>query len=103
MGCLLVIVLVFGSRAALIIWWLIDHQLFVSAFTNWVLPGGFTLPVWVWPLLGVIIVPWTTLAYLFLFPGGIHGFEWIILGIAFLFDVAGHGGTYRHRNRLFNN
>lgn len=102
MGCIAVIFLVFGSRAALLVWWLIDQQIFILAFKNWVLPGSFTLPIWAWPLIGAIFLPVTTLAYLFLFPGGITGFEWIILVIAFLFDLAGHGGGYYHRNRLSN-
>lgn len=102
MGCLAVIILVFGSRAGLIIWWISDPQRFILAFQNWALPGTFTLPVWIWPLAGAIFLPWTTLAYLFLFQGGITGFEWIIMVIALLFDLAGHGGGYYHRNRISN-
>jgi hypothetical protein len=49
---------------------------------------------------GAIFLPWTTLAYLFLFPGGIVGYEWIVLGVAFLIDLASHGGTYYHRSRI---
>jgi hypothetical protein len=49
---------------------------------------------------GAIFLPWTTLAYLFLFPGGIVGYEWIVLGVAFLIDIASHGGTYYHRSRI---
>lgn len=45
------------------------------------------------------LLTWT-LAYLLLFPGGIVGYEWVLLGIAFLVDLTGHGGTYRHRNRM---
>jgi hypothetical protein len=56
----------------------------------------------VWGVLGFIFLPWTTLAYLFLFPGGIVGYEWIVLGVALLVDLAGHGGGYRHRRRVFH-
>ena len=35
-----------------------------------------------------------------MFQGGIVGTEWLILGVAFLIDIAGHGGSYRHRNRI---
>jgi hypothetical protein len=100
MGCIIVILLVFGSRAGLIVWWLLNPQYFVLAFKNWILPGTITFPLWVWPLLGAIFLPWTTLAYLFLYPGGITGYEWIILVVAFLFDMAGHGGGYYNRNRF---
>jgi len=85
---------------AIVAWWLMDQPLFILAFKNWVLPGNMTLPDWAWPLLGTIFLPWTTLAYLFLFPGGIVGYEWIALGVALLFDLAGHGGSYQHRDRF---
>jgi hypothetical protein len=97
--CIIVIFLVFGSRIAILAWWLLDKPLFMLAFQNWAL-GSLTLPVWAWPLLGAIFLPWTTLAYLFLFPGGIEGYKWIVIGIALLFDLAGHGGSYYHRDRI---
>jgi hypothetical protein len=100
MCCIATIALVFTSRIALFLWWLTDRPLFATAFQNWSQPTGLMIPVWIWPLVGGIFVPWTTLVYLFLFPGGIVGYEWIILGVAFLVDIAGHGGTYRHRNRI---
>lgn len=100
MCCLTTIFLFFGSRLTILVWWLTDPQRFGQAFANWVLPGGFALPVWVWTLLGGFFLPWTTLAYLLLFQGGVVGYEWIVLGVALLADLAGHGGAYRHRNRI---
>jgi hypothetical protein len=100
MCCITTIVLVFGSRLAIFIWWLADQPLFALAFKNWILPGNIAFPVWLWTLLGGIFLPWTTLAYLFLFPGGITGYEWIVLAAAVLIDLAGHGGTYHHRDRI---
>ena len=100
MCCITTIALVFTSRIALFVWWLADRPLFNLAFQNWTLPGGIVLPAWVWTLLGGIFIPWTTLAYIFLFPGGIVGFEWLVLGIALLVDLAGHGGSYRQRDRF---
>ena len=70
MCCITTLVLVLISRITLFLWWLSDRPLFALAFKNWVLPGNISIPVWIWPLLGGIFVPWTTLAYLFLFPGG---------------------------------
>jgi hypothetical protein len=100
MCCITTIVLEFGSRIAILVWWLADRQRFVLAFKNWALPVNFAIPMWVWPLLGAIFLPWTTLAYLFVFPGGVMGYKWIVLGIALLIDLAGYSGGYRHRNRL---
>ncbi|MGA2112341.1 MAG: hypothetical protein ABSG98_09380 [Anaerolineales bacterium] len=100
MCCITTIFLEFGSRIAILVWWLVDPQRFVLAFKNWALPINFAIPLWVWPLLGAIFLPWTTLAYLFVFPGGVMGYKWIVLGIALLIDLAGYSGGYRHRNRL---
>jgi len=94
MCCIVTLALVLSSRIALFVWWLSDRQLFTLAFGNWPQPG------WIWPLLGAIFLPWTTLAYLFVFPNSIAGFDWIILGVAFLIDLSGHGGSYRNRNRF---
>ena len=99
MCCITTILLVFVSRIAILFLWLSNQQIFTLAFKNWVIPG-IALPAWVWALLGAIFLPWTTLAYLFLFPDGIVGVEWIVLGVALLVDLAGHSGSYRHRNRL---
>lgn len=100
MCCITTIGLVLISRLAILIWWLTDREIFTLAFKNWILPGGVGFPAWVWGLLGAIFLPWTTLAYLFLFPGGIVGYEWLILVVAFLIDMSGHGGSYRHRHRF---
>ena len=98
--CIGTIILALVPRIAILLWWLADSQLFNLAFKNWALPGTFAIPAWAWTLLGGIFVPWTTLAYLFVFPGGVVGYEWIVLGIALLIDLAGHGGSYHHRNRV---
>ncbi len=99
MCCITTLALVLISRIAIIYWWLVDPQRFILAFQNWEVLG-ISLPVWLWPLLGALFLPWTTLAYLFVFPGGITGYEWILLGVALLVDLTGHGGSYRHRRRI---
>ncbi|MDD5370923.1 MAG: hypothetical protein PHQ40_17715 [Anaerolineaceae bacterium] len=99
MCCITTLVLVFISRIGILYWWLTDPQRFAQAFEGWILPG-FVLPTWAWALLGGIFLPWTTLAYLYVSPGGVMGYEWIVLGAGLLVDLAGHGGSYRHRNRV---
>ena len=49
------------------------------------------------PLLGLIFLPWTLLMYLIVFPGGVVGFDWLILGLGLLADIAGYSGGYRQR------
>jgi hypothetical protein len=92
--CLTTIFLVLISRIAILLWWLADSQHFTLAFNNMVFPA------WFWTLAGGIFLPWTTLAYLLVFQGGIGEYKWIVLGVAFLIDLAGHGGTAHHSHRF---
>jgi len=101
MCCLVTILLLAGPRVALVVWGLLDSAFFALAFN----PKSFPLPVawpfWVWPLLGAIFVPWTTLAYLVVFPGGLGGSAWLWIGLGLLIDLGSHiGGGYRHRDRI---
>jgi hypothetical protein len=100
MCCFTTIFLVLISRVAIVVWWLANPQSHNLPFKSWILPGFPAIPAWFITLLGGIFLPWTTLAYLLLFPGGIVGTDWIVLGVAFLIDLASHGGTYYHRSRI---
>lgn len=54
-----------------------------------------------WPLLGFVFLPWTTLTYVAFAPGGIVYFDWVFIGIAVLADLAMYGGgAYGNRDRL---
>jgi hypothetical protein len=66
-----------GPRVALVLWWIFGDKVDV-AFDSWL-----------WPLLGLIFLPWTTLAYLLVWSpvGGVEGGEWIVVAIGFLGDV----------------
>jgi len=100
MSCFITLFIALVSRITLLLWWLADPGRFNLAFKNGALLENFVIPVWAWTLLGGIILPWTTLAYVFVFPGGIVGYEWIVLGLAVVIDLAGYGGGYRHRDRI---
>lgn len=90
MCCVFTTLVLFGPRLATLIWWLINPVRFTAAFGTWI-----------WPLLGFILLPWTTLMYLIIFPAGIVGFDWIWLGLGVLADVASHGGgAWGNRDRL---
>ena len=68
---------------------------------TWPHPLDLAFPQWVWPLVGAIFVPWTTLAYLIVFPGGVVGQDWLWLGLGLLIDLGAHfGGGYRNRDRI---
>ncbi len=102
MCCFVTLFLVLISRIGIVYWWLTNPQSHDLPFKTWVLPNVPVIAGWLWTLVGAIFLPWTTLAYLFLFPGGIVGFEWIVLGVAFLIDLGSHGGTYYYRSRIRN-
>ncbi len=84
MCCLALTAGLIGPRVALLIWWLFDTDRVDAAFGSWV-----------WPVLGVIFLPWTTLAYLVVWSPivGVDNWEWIIVALGFTLDVA----TYSSR------
>ena len=91
MCCVITILLFLGPRVAAIAWWLIDSSRWNNAF-------GFFL----WPILGIIFLPWTTLAFVLVTPNGIHFVEFIILLGAILADVLSYaGGGFGNRKRIF--
>jgi len=77
MCCLVLVAGIIGPRVALAVWWIFGDKVDV-AFDSWV-----------WPLLGLLFLPWTTLAYVIVWSpiGGVEGGEWIIVALGFLADV----------------
>jgi hypothetical protein len=102
MGCCLAVLLLAGApRVALVLWWFSDPSRVVGSFGNWVITSGsLSAPTWIFPVLGFVLLPWTTVAYVFVAPGGVNGFEWLIVGLALLIDLSTHGGSGRaYRSR----
>ena len=102
MGCCLVAAVLIGApRLALFVWWFADPARISATFNAWsVSIAGSSIAGWIWPVLGFLIVPWTTLAYVFVAPSGISTLDWVILGVALLVDLGAHGGggrAYRRR------
>ena len=90
MCCILTVLLFLGPRAGILVWWLVDQVRWNLAFQSFI-----------WPLLGFLFVPWTTLMYVLVVPGGVTGFDWIWLALALLADIASYtGGGYGNRNRI---
>jgi hypothetical protein len=90
MCCFVTTLMLLGPRAAILIWWLIRPVYYQVVFSTWI-----------WPLLGLIFLPWVTLIYLIVAPGGIIGFDWIWLGLGFLADIGTYaGGGYGNRDRI---
>jgi len=89
MCCFFTTILFFGPRLAFLVYWLFPFgriKIFLAFNT------------WIWPLLGLIFLPWTTLMYVLVFP--IVGLDWLWLGIALAGDIAGYVGGARNRNQV---
>ena len=86
MCCFFATLLFFGPRLAFLVWWLIQPVRINATFNTFI-----------WPLLGLIFLPWTTLMYVIVYPGGIVGFDWLLLALGVLADIAGYGSGYRQR------
>jgi len=102
MGCCLGVLLLGGApRIALLLWWFLEPARIEATFRGWsTTVGSITAPPWIWPLLGLLLVPWMTVAYIFVAPGGVTTLEWVVLVIALLMDLStGGGGGRAYRNR----
>ena len=82
MCCLFTSLVVLGPRFAGAIWWLVNPALWNRAFSSWI-----------WPLLGLIFLPWTTLMYVIVFPGGIVGLDWLWMALAVVADIMWYTGA----------
>ena len=93
MCCLFTILVFLGPRIGGIFWWLFQPA-------RWDLAFGSII----WPILGLIFLPWTTIMYVAVAggPGGIEGIlEWGLLIFAAIMDIGAYtGGGYGNRNRL---
>jgi hypothetical protein len=92
MCCFLTTLLLLGPRAGILVWWLINPLRFELAFSSFI-----------WGFLGFLFLPWTMLMYLAVWSPvtGIYGFDWVLLGLGFLADIASYtGGGYGNRRRF---
>ncbi len=91
MCCIFTILLFLGPRVAGAIWWIAAPVRWQTAFNG----------SWLWPVLGLLFLPWTTLMFVIVAPGGVVGFDWFWLALAFVADLGSYGGGgYGNRNRL---
>ena len=88
MCCFFATLFFFGPRLAFLIYWLIPiGRLRIAATFN----------TFIWPLLGLIFLPWTTLMYVIVFP--VVSFDWLWLGLALLADISSYAaGAARRRD-----
>lgn len=92
MCCLITMAGLLGPRAAIVVWWLIEPARWASAFHT----------LYLWPVLGFVFLPWTTVAWVFVAPhGSTSGIGWLFLVIGFLADLAMWGGGGFGNRRRF--
>lgn len=77
MCCLVLLATGLGPRIALAIWWIFGEKVDLAFST------------WVWPLLGLLFLPWTTLFYVIAWSavGGVSGAEWLLVALGVVLDV----------------
>jgi hypothetical protein len=83
MPCLIALFALISPRLALF-FVLIFSNMIERAFDGWVVP-----------ILGFFLLPWTTLAYTVMWDTGtrtVDGFEWFVVVLAFLADLASYAG-----------
>jgi hypothetical protein len=90
MCCIASVLLILGPRFGIILWY----------FSN---PGRWDriFDGWIWPFLGFLFLPWTTLMYVAVGLGGVDGVDWLWIVLAVLADIASYaGGGYGNRGRV---
>jgi hypothetical protein len=88
MPCLLALLALVSPRLALV---------FIAIFSDML---SRAYDSWLLPLIGFFLLPWTTLAYAVMWDTGtrdVNGFEWFIVVLAFLADLASYAGGRSYR------
>jgi len=91
MCCFFLALVLAGPRIAGAFWWLFQPMRWNLAFAGW-----FGL-WWIWPVLGIIFLPWTTLAYVILAPGGLNVFSFLMIGIMLVADITSYASGARRK------
>ena len=78
MCCLALTAGFLGPRVALFVWWVFGNKVDLAFDT------------WLWPLLGLIFLPWTTLAYVLAWGpvNAVSGAGWLVVALGFAADIA---------------
>lgn len=88
-GCFVLGLGAFFPRVALVLIWLFGDAIQKAFDDNWVIP-----------LLGLLLLPYTTLTYVLIwwFWGPVTGFTWFFVVLAFFADLGAYAGGARSRS-----
>jgi hypothetical protein len=89
MCCFFTALVFLGPRFAFLVWWILQPARISAAFNTFI-----------WPLLGLIFLPWTTLMYLIVFPGGVTSWDWLWIGLGVVADIASYGSSAYNRKQV---
>ena len=91
LGCFLSLAIVIAPRLMLILAWIFSER--------WDVVWGNT---WLWPLLGTLFAPYTTIMYLLTWNpvSGIAGWDWMWIIMGVLLDLVKWGQVAQNRNSI---
>jgi hypothetical protein len=82
--CLIALFALIGPRVALVFTWLASNMI------------SRAIDSWAVAVLGFLLLPWTTLAYVVFYDVGagreVAGLEWFLVGLAFVADIGSYVG-----------
>ena len=88
--CAILLAALLGPRVINVVWWLLDSERWASAFNGPLVP-----------ILGILVLPWTTLAYVLVAQGGLTGLEFIVVVIGFFADLGTYGSSaYTNKDKV---
>lgn len=89
MCCFLASLLLVGPRLAMLVFLLFPYGQLKAAMAFHTL---------IWPLLGFVFLPWTTLMFMIVFP--VYGFAWFWILLGLLADLATYASGYYRRREV---
>ena len=84
MCCAFLLAFGLGPRIAFLFIWIFGDRV------------GAAFSTWVWPLLGFLFLPWTTLMYVLAWGPlyGVSGWGWVAVAIGVFLDLATYSGRF---------
>ena len=81
MCCLALLALGLGPRLVLVLMWIFGDRVDLAFDSA------------IWPILGILVLPWTTLFYVLAWSavGGVSGAEWLLVLLGVVLDLATYG------------
>ena len=94
MVCLFALLGAFAPRLAVFFLWIFT-PLVNASFHGWALP-------WLWPILGIIFLPFTTLMFVLVVGplGPTNFWGWLMVFLGVLIDLRAYSDTYENRKQI---